>query len=55
MQNEQGSSSVEKDMQSSHTNTEEILFEQDSGMGERDDRNTGQDQENVMLIFLDTF
>ena len=46
---------MQKDIQSSHTNREEIFFEQENSMGDRDDRNTGQDQENVMSILLDTF
>ena len=54
-QNDQGSSSVQRDIQFSHTDTEETFFEQDSSMGDRDDRNTSPDQENVMFRLLNTF
>ena len=60
MQNKEGSSSMQKDIQFSHKNTEEIFFEQDSSMGDRDDRNTGMgrsrnvkpNQEEVMFRWL---
>ena len=52
--NERDSSSMQRDKQSSHIDTEEIFFEQDSNMGDRDDRSTGPDQENVMFGILNT-
>ena len=52
--NEQDSSSVQRDVQSSHIDTEESFFEQDSSMGDRDDRSTNPDQENVMFRILNT-
>lgn len=48
-QSEQSSSSVQVDIESSHTDIEEIFFDQDSSMGDRDDRNTGLDQGEVMF------
>lgn len=48
-QSEQSSSSVQVDIESSHTDIEEIFFDQDSSMGDRDDRNTGPDQGEVMF------
>ena len=45
---------MQRDIQSNHTNIEEIFFEQDSNMGDRDDRSTGPDQENVMFGILNT-
>ena len=32
---------MQVDIESSHTNIEEIFFDQDSNMGDRDDKNTG--------------
>ena len=48
---------MQVDIESSHTDTEEIFFEQDSSMGDRDDKNiglgggknNGPDQEDVMF------
>ena len=54
MLNEWDSSFVQRDIQSSHTNTEETFFEQDSNMVDRDDRNTNFDQENVIFRLLGT-
>ena len=56
-QREQSSSSVQVDIESSHIDIDEIFFEQDSSMGDRDDsntglgggRNVGPDQEEVMF------
>ena len=45
---------MQRDRQSSHTDIEEIFFEQDNNMGDRDDRSTGPDQENVMFGLLGT-
>ena len=45
---------MQRDIQSSHINREEILFEQDSSMGDQDDRNINPDSENVMFRLLDT-
>ena len=41
LQSEQSSSSVQVDIESNHTNTEVVFFDQDSNMGDRDDKNTG--------------
>ena len=63
LQSEQSSSSVQVNIESSHTDTEEIFFDQDNNMGDRDERNTGlgggrnvgPDQEEVMFRqLLDT-
>ena len=43
---------MQRDIQSSHTHTEETFFEQDINMGDRDDRSTGPDQENAMFRLL---
>ena len=51
---------MQVDIESSYTDTKEIFFEQDNGMGDRDDRNIGLgrgrngglDQEDVMLRWL---
>jgi hypothetical protein len=40
LQSKQSSSSVQGGIESSHTDTAEVFFDQDSNMGDRDDRNT---------------
>ena len=40
LQSEQSSSSVQVEIDSIHIDTEEVFFDQDSDMGDRDDRNT---------------
>lgn len=48
-QSEQYSSSMQVDIESSHTNIEEIFFNQDSSMGDRDERNIIPNQGEVMF------
>ena len=48
---------MQRDIQFNHTDTKETFFEEDSSMGDRDDRNTGlgggrnagPDQEEIMF------